>query len=323
MRVKLWGVRGSLPAPLTPDRLRGRLEDVLTQFERLRDSNIQLTARAFVETLPPHLSGGYGGNTSCGEVTAGNSRLLIDGGSGLRGFSEHVMQSQPTLDDFHLFFTHFHWDHLIGLPFFVPIYMKGKTVHFYGVQDDLEDNIRRIFRKPNFPVPYELIEKQIRIHRVEPRRAFAIGELKCTPYELDHPDPCWGLRVEAGGKALAWSVDTECTRMTREEMGDDVKLYQKADLMVFDAQYTFDEALEKINWGHSSGPTGIDLAIREEVKQAVFVHHDPSASDDNIRKAEDETSRYYDELLRARKRAGMPEPKLAWHFAREGEIIQL
>ncbi|NJL24424.1 MAG: MBL fold metallo-hydrolase [Calothrix sp. SM1_5_4] len=323
MARKLWGVRGSLPTPLTPDRVRSRLEDVLSQYEELRDSGARISARDFLETLPPHLLGGYGGNTSCGEITSGKSRLVVDGGSGLRGFSEQMLKSEPDLDNFHIYLTHFHWDHLIGLPFFSQLYMKGRTVHFYAVHEDVEESIRTLFKKPNFPVPYEVIQKQVKIHRVEPYVPFSVGELQVTPYRLDHPDPCWGARVEHGGKSLAWAVDTEGIRTSKEELGRDAGLYHRADLLVFDAQYSFGEALEKINWGHSSGPVGIDLAIREDVRRAVFMHHDPSALDEAIRRAEEETQNYYEELLRARKRSGMKPPHLRWHFAREGEIIEV
>jgi phosphoribosyl 1,2-cyclic phosphodiesterase len=323
MRVRLWGVRGSLPSPTTPDQNRFKLEEVLSQFERLRDSNVPVTAQTFLETLPVHLGGGYGGNTSCAEVSHGSSRLLIDAGSGLRGFSEYIMQTAPATEEFHLYFTHFHWDHLIGLPFFVPLYVKGKTLNIYAVHDDLEASLQALFRKPNFPVPYEVVKKQIKIHKLAPRKTFNIGELAITPYQLDHPDPSWGLRVEADGKSLAWAVDSECIRTSNLELGDDLKLYENADLMVFDAQYSFSEALEKINWGHSSAPIGIDLAIRENVKLALFAHHDPSASDENIYQAEEQTKHYYSELLKARRGAGLGVPTLQWRFAREGEIIQL
>ncbi|MBX3021573.1 MAG: MBL fold metallo-hydrolase [Bdellovibrionales bacterium] len=323
MRVRLWGVRGSLPAPVTPERLRLRLEEVLAQFERLKDQNLPITARQFIETLPTHLTGGYGGNTSCAEVTHGSTRLLIDSGSGLRVFSDLIMKTEPQCNEFHIYFTHFHWDHLIGLPFFAPLYMKGRTIHCYAVHDDLEESLRSVFRKPTFPVPYEVVQKQIRIHKLKPREKARIGELEITPYQLDHPDPCWGVRVEGGGRSLAWAVDTECTRITREELGPDVGLYRDADLMVFDAQYSFGEALEKINWGHSSGPTGIDIALREQVKLALFVHHDPSSDCEAIGQAEDQTRQYFDQLLKARRQSGLKTSDLVWRFAREGEIIQL
>jgi phosphoribosyl 1,2-cyclic phosphodiesterase len=299
------------------------LEEVLSQFEKLRDSSVAISAQQFIATLPTHQAGGYGGHTSCAEVSVGKSRLLIDAGSGLREFSDMIMQTAPTTDEFHLYFTHFHWDHLIGLPFFVPLYMKGKTLHIYAVHDDLEKSLRTLFNKPNFPVPYEVIKNQIKIHKIEARRAFTIGDLTLTPYQLDHPDPSWGVRVESGGKSLAWAVDSECTRSSQEELGADVGLYQNADLMVFDAQYSFSEALQKINWGHSSAPIGLDLAIRENIKLALFAHHDPSASDEDIYQAEEQTKHYYSELIKARRRSGLPDPKLQWRFAREGEIIQL
>jgi phosphoribosyl 1,2-cyclic phosphodiesterase len=323
MRLKLWGVRGSLPAPVPPETARLHLEETLSRFERLKDANLPVTVRGFIDTLPVHLAGGYGGHTSCAEVTHESTRLLIDAGSGLRAFSDWALRTEPKTDEFHVYFTHFHWDHLIGLPFFAPVYMKGKRVHFYAVHDDLEASIRTLFHKPNFPVPYDVVREQIHLHPLEPRKPFQLGGLTLTPYQLDHPDPCWGARIEAGGKALAWSVDTECTRITREEMGEDLALYSGADAMVFDAQYSFGEALEKINWGHASGPTGIDIALRENIKLALFVHHDPSASDEAIRGAEEETQHYYDELIRARKRAGLPVSELAWKFTREGDVIQL
>jgi phosphoribosyl 1,2-cyclic phosphodiesterase len=323
MQLRLWGVRGSLPAPVTPERTRSRLEEVLLQFEKLKSSGVPITARAFIDTLPAHLVGGYGGNTSCGEVSQGKSRLLIDAGSGLRNFSDLVMRTEATTDEYHLYFTHFHWDHLIGLPFFVPLYMKGKTINIYAVHEDLEQSLETLFTKPNFPVPYAAVKPQIKIHKVKPYEKFKVGELEVTPYQLDHPDPCWGARIEAGGKSLAWAVDGECTRTSREELGEDVKLYQNADVLVFDAQYSFGEAIEKINWGHSSAPIGIDLSIREGVKLALFAHHDPAATDDMISEAEEQTQHYFEELCRARRKVNMPDPSLLWRFAREGEIIHI
>lgn len=324
MRVRLWGVRGSLPTPTPPEEIRMRLEAVLLQFERLRDSSVELSAQTFLETLPTYMTGGYGGNTSCAEITSrSGSRLLIDAGSGLKGFSEYVMQTSPATEEYHLYFTHFHWDHMIGLPFFVPLYMKGKTIHIYAVHDDLEDCLKAVFRKPNFPVPYEAIKSQLKLHKLEPRKKFSVGDIDVTPYKLDHPDPCWGARVESGAKSLAWAVDTECTRGSREQLGPDAELYRNADLMVFDAQYSFTEALEKINWGHGSAPVGLDLAIRENVKMAIFAHHDPAASDEKIYHAEEQTRHYYSELIKARRRAGLNAPELLWRFAREGEVIEL
>jgi len=323
MRLKLWGVRGSLPTPLLPSVVRQKIETAVLDFERQLSSPHKLSAQDFLASLPAHQISGFGGNTLCAEITHGSSRVLIDGGSGLRPFSTWLMANEPQTKDFHIYFTHFHWDHLIGVPFFPPMFMKGRSVHFYSVHDNLEESLRTLFRKPNFPVPYEVVKPQVHIHKIDPRKATQIGEIQVTPYQLDHPDPSWGARVEAGGRSLAWAVDTECTRISHESMGEDAKLYNDADLLVFDAQYTFGEALEKINWGHASGPIGIDLAMRERVKNVLFVHHDPAASDEMIRKAEEQTQAYQKEICRARRHAGLPIVDLSWRFAIEGDTVEV
>lgn len=323
MHVKLWGVRGSLPSPMTPDQIRERFVALLKDFEMFSKANPGLTAESFLQSYPSQYTGGYGGNTSCGEVTYGSSRLIIDAGSGIRNLSDHLLSLQPQPSEFHIYFTHFHWDHLIGLPFFVPMYMKGKTIHIYGVHDDLEACIRGMFKKPQFPVPFEVVQERVKFHKLQPRTPHQIGELTITPYELDHPDPCWGIRIEAGGKSLAWAVDNECIRATSDQLGNDVGLYKNADVMVFDAQYTFDQALEKMSWGHASGPIGIDLALREGIKQVLFIHHDPGATDNMIRAAEQETLQYFEEIMRARQKSGLGTAHLRWHFACEGEKIKI
>lgn len=323
MRIQLWGVRGSLPAPVSPAQTRLRLEEILMQFERMLKTQSDLSAKRFIDTLPPHLAGGYGGHTTCGEIQSGTTRLLIDAGSGLRAFSEYVEKYEPERNEFHIYFTHFHWDHLIGLPFFAPLYRKGATIHCYAVDDHLEESLLRLFSKPNFPVPFEAIQKQLKLHSLKPRQTSRIGDLEITPYLLDHPDPCWGVRIEAAGKSVAWAVDTEATRTSPEELGPDQALYKDADLLIFDAQYSFGEALEKINWGHSSGPTGLELALRENVRQALFVHHDPAASDETVRQAEEETQAYFEILLSKREAQGLKYPDFHWRFGREGDLIQL
>lgn len=323
MRVKLWGVRGSLPSPELFNNQYERIEHLLEQYLAAKSESKELTAKRFLQAHPVHEVCGYGGNTACAEITSGNHRLLIDAGSGLQPFAQKLAEEKSKETEFHIFFTHFHWDHLLGLPFFSPIYNPMCKIHCYAVQDDLEPSLKTLFKRPNFPVPYEVVKKQIVIHKLAPYEKFNIGNIQVAPYQLDHPDPCWGARVEADGKALAWCVDTECTRTSKEELGRDIELYQGADLMVFDAQYTFGDALEKRNWGHSSAPVGIDLAVRENVKEILFMHHDPSSSNEMINQASDLTNRYYEQLLFDRKKLKLELPSLKWRFATEGEEILL
>lgn len=324
LTIQLWGVRGSLPAPHPPEILEKRLSGAIESFlsSGLRASE---DIASFVRGLHPSLAGGYGGNTSCVEVSSQGQSLIIDAGSGLRRLGEKMMSGDCRMGkgEVHLFFTHFHWDHLIGLPFFIPIFIPGNKIHFYAVQPELEECVRALFRKPFFPVPFEDLRSHISFHRLEPRCSLQINGMQITPYQLDHPDPSWGYRVEAGGKAYAHCVDTEGTRVSPAQLGPDVLLYRDADLMLFDAQYTLLEAVEKMNWGHSAAPIGLDIALRENVKRVLFAHHDPGASDEKIADAERQTRDYIQAYRENAALAGLKVPDIEWGFARESQVVSL
>jgi phosphoribosyl 1,2-cyclic phosphodiesterase len=324
MKIKLWGIRGSLPTPKTPEQMHERLLNVVSGFEKAREKS-PLTPADYLKTLPAQESFGYGGHTACIEVSTLKTRLIIDGGSGLRCLGEKIMRESASLGKakIQILMTHFHWDHLIGLPFFTPIFIPGNEIHFYAVQDDLEENVKRIFCKPNFPVSFESLASKIYFHKLDPRKAQQFDDITVTPYQLDHPDPCWGYRFDHGGKSFAHCVDSECTRASREQLGADIGLYQNLDLMIFDAQYTFHEASERINWGHASGPIGIDLAMRERAKRVLFIHHDPAASDAKIADAERQTREYYEASILAEKAKGQKPYEFDWSFAYESMEIQI
>lgn len=325
MTIKLWGVRGSLPSPYPPASIEARLVSALEKY--LSGSHHGPgEAREFVKSLPLAERGGFGGNTLCVEIErSSDQRIIIDAGSGIRALGDKLT-SYPVgrgKGEAHIMFTHFHWDHLLGLPFFPPIFIPGNTIHLYAVQEDLEQNIRAVFKKPFFPVPFEALGSKIIFHRLKPREKVQIAGFDVTPFKLDHPDPCWGYRVELGGRVYAHCVDTEGTRVSRQDLGEDLGLYQNADLMFFDAQYTMLEAAEKMNWGHSAAPIGLELALREGVKRVLFAHHDPGASDEKVADAERQTSDFLAAFREQARRAGRVVPDVEWAFAREGQEIIL
>ncbi len=331
--VRLWGTRGSLPAPKTPAMLFDRLRETLIGFVQsdsfANGAKSEAAVDAYLLGLPKWLTSGFGGDTSCVEISGASEPVIIDAGSGLRRLGETLMKGPCGKGKgvVHLFFTHFHWDHIIGLPFFTPIFVPGNLIHIYAVQDDLEDCVRQVFKKPFFPVSFSELGSKIEFHRLEPRRPLTISPLRITPYQLDHPDPCWGYRIEAktvtGVKSYAHCVDSEATRVLPIDLGEDVALYRDADLCYFDAQYTLQEFLQHMNWGHSSAPIGIEMALREGVRKILFAHHDPSASDRKISDAERQTGDFFASYRLAAQKGGRTLPPLEWSFARDGEYFAL
>jgi phosphoribosyl 1,2-cyclic phosphodiesterase len=322
MKIKLWGVRGSLPAPLAPDVVYAKIENALNRYVK---SATKTSPAEFLRTLPKWETAGYGGHTACIEVLGENSQIIIDGGSGIRPLGQQMMAGPAGVGrgNVHIFMTHFHWDHLIGLPFFTPLFIPGNKIHFYAVQKDLEKNIRTVFTKPYFPVEFDMLRSTFEFHYLEPRTPTTIEDLIITPYHLDHPDPCWGYKIVHKNKGFSHTVDNEYTRMSAQELGPDIALYQNVDLMLFDAQYTFKEANERINWGHGAAPIGIDIALRENVKKIYFMHHDPSASDKTIAQAEEQTKDYFSAILGAEARLGRLKADLEWGFAQEGTVFEV
>ncbi len=325
MKIKLWGVRGSLPTPPLPEEVEARIRGLFRAFFKAGNKELG-QVEAFLASLPPPDFGGYGGNTPCIEVITDRSQVIINGGTGIRRLGYELMRGPcgQGKGEVHIVFTHFHWDHLVGLPFFNPIFIPGNVIHAYAVQPELPDVFKNLFRKPYFPVNLADLGAKIIYHQLEKRKSFSIGDMTLTPYQLDHPDPCWGYRFEKDGKVFSHCVDTECTRATREELGPDLPLYQGVDLMTFDAQYTLFEAIEKVNWGHAAASIGLDIAMREGVKRIVFMHHDPAASDEKIAAAQTQAGRYYNGQHKSSARSGLTDlHQVDWTFAIEGMTFDL
>jgi ribonuclease BN (tRNA processing enzyme) len=118
-------------------------------------------------------------------------------------------------------------------------------------------------------------------------------------------------------------VDTECKRITREELGPDLPLYQGVDLMTFDAQYTLMETLEKIDWGHAAASLGLDIAMRENIKRVLFMHHDPASTSEKVAAAEVQARRYYESQIKSARRADQTLHPVEWSFAFDGLTIEL
>ncbi|MEB3273546.1 MAG: MBL fold metallo-hydrolase [Prochlorothrix sp.] len=246
--VRFWGVRGSIACP-GPETVR------------------------------------YGGNTPCVEVQAGKNRLIFDGGTGLRVLGQHLLKELPVTA--HLFFTHSHWDHIQGFPFFVPAFIPGNCFNIYDtIAPDgsrIEQRLSGQMLHPNFPVPLQIMGSDLHFHDLEVEKPLDLGEgLVVENALLNHPGEAVGYRINWQGHGVAYVTDTEHFPDRLDE--NVLKLAQDADVLIYDATYTdmeySSEKSSKVGWGHSTWQEGVKLAEAAKVKTFVIFHHDPLHNDD-------------------------------------------
>jgi len=218
-----------------------------------------------------------GGNTACLEVTAGDTRIIIDAGTGLRTLGNERMAHGPRHST--ILLSHLHWDHIAGLPFFTPIYVPGHRVELAsgpnGVMS-LEDAMKNVFRAPFFPVDWADLANQVTTRELRANDRFTIGDITVTMAKLNHPDPVYGFRLEHGDQSIVYATDTEHFAVIDPTLK---KLAAGADILIYDAQYTPAEYPSKVGWGHSTWEAGAELARAAGVPQLVLFHHDPGRTD--------------------------------------------
>lgn len=297
MKVRFWGVRGSIPAPLSNDDIARKLVAALEGAQGV-DLSDHAAVQAYVDALPVHVRGSWGGNTTCVEVRSdAGDLLIIDAGSGLRPLGEELLATEFARGQGHaaMVFTHTHWDHIQGFPFFPPLYIAGNRFDFYAGHDELEERLRYQMAPRFFPVSLDVMAAQKNYFHLDGPVDLFDGRIRVEALKLDHPGEAYAYRIEADGHSFVMATDGEYRELVGGYWERYVEFYRGVDVLVFDAQYTLREALvEKQNWGHSSAMIGIDLAAEAGVKRIVMVHHEPSYPDEKIRLIFDDTMRYLD-----------------------------
>lgn len=312
MQVKFWGVRGSIPHSLDTDGWVAHIEEVIADFLRSGFSRIDQVSE-YIRSHEKTRLGGYGTATTCVEVTDGDHSIIIDGGSGLKSKSDR--SDYRGSKEFHILLTHFHFDHILGLPFFSPHFIPGYKINYYSVDPDAEKIIRGQFCKPTFPVSFENLQADISFHRLRAYENNEVNGFSVTPYQTDHPDTCYGFRIEKNGKVYAHAVDNEAVRITREQLGRDAGLYENADLLYFDSQYEEEDMSQKKGWGHGTSNRGFEICSIYRVKQILLAHHDPAFSiEDSHRQKKKAVETYQKQYSHL---------NLKWDFAYEGQVVEI
>lgn len=214
-----------------------------------------------------------GGNTSCVRVDLGGECIILDGGTGLRALGAEI-GNRPLEGT--ILFSHLHWDHIQGIPFFGPLYNPESRITLAG-PEGLEDALRAQMSRPNFPVGMEVMGAKIKFLTVHPGDAFAIGPVKVETAALNHPGGAIGYRLSRNGRVVVYLCDNEHTDYG---FGDALRnLAREADLLIYDAQYLPEEYPQKTGWGHSTYEVGAKLAIAAGARQLALTHHEPARSD--------------------------------------------
>jgi phosphoribosyl 1,2-cyclic phosphodiesterase len=266
MQIRFWGVRGSIASP-------------------------------------GHDTAVVGGNTSCVEVTCGETRIVLDAGTGLRALGNHLIASGATQSPLSmtLLLSHYHWDHIQGLPFFVPVYMKDTSLTIVGGSNgvmSVRETLERQMSAPVFPVRLEEVGARIGTREVKLGETFDVGEAKVRVGRGNHPGGVVAYRVEHEGKSVVYATDTEHYSCVDPGLR---ALCEGADVLIYDSQYTPDEYKGKVGWGHSTYVAGADLARSTGVGTYVLFHHDPMRSDEGVAEMETLARTLYRSSVAARE----------------------
>lgn len=227
----------------------------------------------------------YGGDTACIEIrTKQNHLLILDAGSGIRRLGKRLMDENQR--DIIIMFTHTHWDHLIGFPFFKPIYSKETNLSLYGCPfstTSVRDMISRIMEPPHFPVYYDEINAQINYQETCGDN-FSLDGMSVTTIPLSHPNQGVGYKMEEDGKSFIFLTDNELTyRHPGSATYEDYLAFVRgADLLIHDAEYNEEEYRHTVGWGHSIYKDALHLALDAGVKTLGLYHHNQERTDDAI-----------------------------------------
>ena len=284
MRVRFWGVRGSLPSPQLPSQIKSKISAII---ERLTPGDIESpeSRERFLAGLPPWLFGTTGGNSPCVSVQLGGrgtSRelLVFDAGSGLRELGLSAIKTKPKQQAYHIFFSHFHYDHIMGLPFFSPAYDPSVKMLFYSPFEYTGTAIQNQMSAPYFPVNMDSMASKKEFHTLTNPLKFSGATISYR--KVNHPGDAYSYKVDDGKHKFIYATDTELSANDFLKNDENTAYFANADLIVSDSQYTLGEAIEKYNWGHSAFSLAVDFAANWKIKHMVLFHHDPTYDDHKL-----------------------------------------
>ena len=318
MKITLWGVRGSIPTPLSGAAIQHKIRKALN-LAKPGDISSPEAVENFIASLPFSVRNSYGGNSTSIEVQGDSGEIvIIDGGSGIKGLGRKLMKSEFSRGQgmATILFSHTHWDHIQGIPFFLPFFVKGNRFSVYSPFPDIKERLDHQQVSTHFPVTLDQMEATKEYFHFEPDSELYLDSIKIMCKKMPHPGGAFGFRIEENGRSFVFTGDCEFNIDEVENIDEYENFFYRADVLVFDAQYTFKESIDKFDYGHSSAAIAIDIAGRFKCKRLILFHHEPDYDDDLL-----------DELLiNAKTYLAMKSSRihdLAIDIAQEGMEIEL
>ena len=281
MLIRFWGVRGSLPSPQLPSQIKSKISAIM---ERLTPSDLESheNRERFLAELPPWLFGTVGGNTPCVsvELEGRNEMLVFDAGSGIRELGAESAKKKPKMQKYHIFFSHFHWDHIMGIPFFGPAYDASVAMEYYSPAPSIETNLKGQMTHPYFPVHMGSMASKNIFHTL--KEPIKIMNASVSYRKMNHPGDSYSYKVNDGKHKFIYATDSELLTSDFTKNEENTAFFANADLIIIDSQYTLGEAIEKYNWGHSAFSMAVDFAANWNIKHMVLFHFDPTYDDHKL-----------------------------------------
>jgi phosphoribosyl 1,2-cyclic phosphodiesterase len=344
MEIKCWGTRGSIPTPLKPEEIMQKqinlIQHIIEQGgtkELFGDTFDQSIVSSYLQKQTISLTSTYGGNTTCLEVKAEDTPLIIlDAGSGLRELGNDIIErmkagaplnpmnyNPDNQDEIHILLSHSHWDHIMGIPFFKPSFIPDRyTLHFYGKSGDDEDILDILEKQqstPNFPVRWNQTgcgKRYNKLH-IGSTGETQIGNSNITYIDVNHPDRAFAYNIENSGKSFMFAPDVEVYRKNEDVHNgmnkNIVKFAQKKgiDVLYHDSAYTPEEitgraGVKKEGWGHSTYIESINTAVVGNIKRVILAHPDPERSDEQLERILEAAYKHAEEKTSTPPRIDIP-----------------
>ncbi|QZY55275.1 MBL fold metallo-hydrolase [Crassaminicella profunda] len=262
--ILFWGVRGSTPSP--------------------NKNTIQ-----------------FGGNTPCVQIQAGKHLLILDAGTGICQLGKSLIEQKEQIKA-HIFISHVHWDHIQGIPFFLPLYEKNHQFIFYGEKKDntpFSQIIKNIMTPPYFPITWDEIKADCTFYEIYQDKTLHLDDhLTVKTLRLNHPDDALGFRIEFEGKSCCYISDIEHQKTTESQL---IQFIKNTDILIYDANFTEEEYIHKKGWGHSTWQNGVKIAKKAYVKKLILFHHDPYRYDEELESIETQAKKIYPNTFAAKE----------------------